>query len=79
MRTRSARIFWVSFWLVFLITVTAYAGNLVAALATQHVNLPFTTLEELAEDTEYKITVEEGSSHQTLLQVNTIISFRGGV
>ena len=74
MATRSARIFWVSFWLVFLVIMTTYSGNLVASLATKHIQLPFTTLDELAEDTTYQITVLKGSAHQTLLQVKSIIS-----
>ena len=74
MGTRSSRIVWVSFWLVFLVIMTTYSGNLVAALATRHIKLPFTTIDELAEDTTYKITISQGSSHQTLLQVKSIIS-----
>ena len=78
--TRSARIFWISFWLVFLVMMTAYSGNLVAALATQHIKLPFTTIDELAEDTAYQITVSEGGALQSLLQVNILCGFvkRGG-
>ena len=75
MATRSARIFWVSFWLVFLVIMTTYSGNLFASLATQHIKLPFATVDELAEDTKYQITVSKGSAYQTLLQVKTIISF----
>ena len=70
--TRSARIFWVSFWLIFLVIVTIYSGNLVACLATQHIKLPFTSIDELAEDTTYQITISQRSSHQTLLQVKSI-------
>ena len=73
--TRSARIFWISFWLVFLVMMTAYSGNLVAALATQHIKLPFTTIDELAEDMTYQITVSEGSALQSLLQVNNLCGF----
>ena len=75
MATRSARIFWVSFWLVFLVLMTRYSGNLVAVLATQHIQLPFTTIDELAEDTAYQITVSEGSALQSLLQVNNLCGF----
>ena len=43
-----------------------------AALSTRHIELPFTTIDELAEDTTYQITMSEGGAHQTLLQVNII-------
>ena len=46
-----------------------------AALATQHVQLPFTTMDELAEDTSYMITMSEGGAHQTLFQVNIFYRF----
>ena len=46
-----------------------------AALATQHVQLPFTTMDELAEDTSYMITMSEGGAHQTLFQVNILYRF----
>ena len=52
----AARILWVSFWFMCLVIMTTYTGNLVAALATQHVELPFRTLEELADDKEYSLT-----------------------
>ena len=70
--TRSARTFWVSFWLVFLVIVTTYSGNLVAALATQHIQLPFTTINELAEDTTYQVTIPGGGAFHTLLQVKSL-------
>ena len=74
MATRSARIFWVSFWLVFLVIMTTYSGNLFASLAIQDIKLPITTIDELAEHTTYRITVGNGSAYQTLLQVKSIIS-----
>ena len=74
MATRSARIFWVSFWLVFLVTMTTYSGNFFGSLATEHIKLPFTTIDELAEDTKYQITLPRGSAYQTLLQLKSIIS-----
>ena len=59
-----------------LTIVTAYAGNLVAALATQHVELPFRTLEELANDKEYSLTVRNASAAQTLFEVFIATIFR---
>ena len=55
--------------------VTAYGGNLVAALATQHVELPFRTLEELADDKEYSLTVRNASAAQTLFEVSIATIF----
>ena len=52
-----------------LVIMTTYGGNLVAALATQHVNLPFRTLEELANDKDYSLTTPNGSSVQALFEV----------
>ena len=66
---RTARILWVSFWFMSLVIVTTYAGNLVAALTTQHVKLPFRNLEELADDKEYSLTTRRGSSVQALFEV----------
>ena len=65
----SARVFWMIFWVVSLVVVTTYTGNLVAALATQHTKLPFTTLEELAEDKDYSITTYKSGAHHTLFEV----------
>ena len=50
---------------------TSYSGNLVAALATQNVRLPFKTLDELAEDNLYTLKIRVGGVHQSLLQVGT--------
>ena len=55
--------------MVSLITVTSYCGNLVAALTTQHVHLPFKTLDEFAEDNKYSISLIKGSSVHTLFEV----------
>ena len=55
-----------------LVIVTSYTGNLVAALTAKDIRLPFRTLEELAEDTEYTLQVPRGSVHMTLLQVFSV-------
>ena len=52
-----------------LVIVTTYTGNLVAALATQHVKLPFRTLEELADDKEYSLTAVQDTAVQSLFEV----------
>ena len=55
--------------MVSLVIVTAYMGNLVAAHVSQHVKLPFRTLEELAEDDQYSVTLSPGHAVKTLLEV----------
>ena len=52
-----------------LVIVTTYTGNLVAALTTQHVKLPFRNLEELADDKEYSLTVVQDTAVQVLFEV----------
>ena len=70
-RSTAARVVWMSFCLVSLIMATSYSGNLVAALATQNVRLPFRTLDELTEDNLYTLKIRIGGVHQSLLQVGT--------
>ena len=70
MRGRAARVLWVSFWLVSLVIVTTYTGNLVAALTAKDIRLPFRTLEELAEDTVYTLMVTDSTIHLDRLQVS---------
>ena len=72
MSYRATRLVHTSFWLVSLVIVTIYSGNLVAALATQNVKYPFTTVNELAEDTQYKIAVLAGGAHASFLQVTGV-------
>ena len=43
-----------------------------AALAIQNVKYPFTTVDELAEDTQYKIAALAGGAHASLLQVTGV-------
>ena len=69
---RATRLIHTSFWLVSLVIVTMYSGNLVAALATQNVKYPFTNVNELAQDNQYKITARAGGAHINFLQVSGV-------
>ena len=71
---RAALALWLSFWLMSLVVVTTYSGNLVAALTANDVRLPFNTLEELAADTEYPLMVRYGNAQMGLMQVRTYIA-----
>ncbi len=58
-------------WLfVVLILVMTYTSNLVAALATLKVTLPFTTLKEFAVQNQYQPTVYAPGSTRLVLEVN---------
>ena len=58
----SARLVRASFWLTVLILNAVYAGNLTASLAVSHVQMPFNTLEELAQDDQYTLQIMHGTS-----------------
>ena len=70
MRTRASRALWISFWMVSLVVATSYTGNLVATLSTQGARLPFRTLQELADDNTYSLTVTQSSIQMNVLQVS---------
>ncbi len=50
-----------SYWLVSVVIGAVYVGNLTAALAVSRVNLPFTTLAELAAQDEHVLLQHTGN------------------
>ena len=53
-----------------MIVANIYKGNLIASLAFSP-KLPFSTLEEVASDTQYTILMVNDSSQKTLLEVSS--------
>ena len=66
---QSSRIVVSCTWIVLLVVTSTYHGNLIASLATKPVKLPFTTLNEVAMDTQYTVLIRPDSSQRTLLEV----------
>ena len=58
-----ARVLTISLWMTLLVVSTTYQGDLIASLTTQRPSLPFTTLEEVAEDTQYTLLIRPDQSH----------------
>ena len=59
-----------SWWLFCIIIVATYVANLVAFLAVSQLTLPFTTLEELAANTDYKFGTLGGTEWVTIFKVS---------
>ena len=67
--TASGR-FVVGFWWLYCIVIVAtYSGNLIAFLTVHKYKAPFQTLQEMAQDGEYKFGIIGESSLETVLQV----------
>ncbi|XP_067669738.1 glutamate receptor ionotropic, kainate glr-3-like [Haliotis asinina] len=62
----SGRIFYESWWLFCIIIVAVYTGNLVAIMSVVKEKIPFNTIEELAENDDFKIIINKGSSHEDI-------------
>ena len=63
----------VSTWCLYSIVVTAiYSGNLIAFLTVPVTDLPFSTLEEMVEQTQYTYGTTGGTYLQVLFQVGMI-------
>lgn len=65
----STRILAIFFWFLIIVVSNIYKGNLIASLATYSPSLPFSTLEEVAADTQYTVLMVNDSSQRTLLEV----------
>ena len=65
----SIRIMRIFYWLTVIILVATYSGNLTAHLAVEKFQMPFTTLQELADDNKYSLLILKSTSTETLLKV----------
>ena len=59
-------------WFLVVVLAATYSGNLVATLATRHVSLPFSTLNELVEDDTYQLSVTYGNVGHLVLEVDML-------
>ena len=59
------------FWFVAVVTLATFSANLVAFLAVTRGDLPFHTLDEVAEDRTHILQLPDNSLTVTLLQVRT--------
>ncbi|KAK2170522.1 hypothetical protein LSH36_2g02018 [Paralvinella palmiformis] len=64
----SVRLVFFCFWLTVIITMATYTGNLTASLAVRKVNMPFTTLREIAKRDDYTLAIKPGSIREALFQ-----------
>ena len=64
-----------SFWFVVIVIVATYSSNLIAILSVDKVLLPFTTLEEFANQDEYLPIVPSSTSLHDLIRVRVIILY----
>ena len=72
----SARLVLASFWLTVLLLTAVYTGNLTASLAVSDVQMPFSTLDELAQDDQYILQIMDGTSQLDTFRVtgyNTVV------
>ena len=60
-----------SWWLFCIIIVATYISNLVAFLAVTRHTLPFTSLEELLANTDYKFGIQGGTAHIRMFGVSS--------
>ncbi|CAD5124610.1 DgyrCDS12880 [Dimorphilus gyrociliatus] len=66
---RGASRLFLSAWWVFVITIVAtYSGNIIANLAIRRVSYPFNSLEELAENNEYRLVLLEGAAYELIFK-----------
>ncbi|XP_071093135.1 glutamate receptor-like [Haliotis cracherodii] len=65
-RTIKGRIFYATWWLFCIIIVAVYTGNLVAIISVGKENIPFSTMEELAENDGFKIIVSKWSYYDDI-------------
>ncbi|XP_071084329.1 glutamate receptor-like [Haliotis cracherodii] len=59
-------IFYASWWLFCITIVAVYTGNLFAIISVVKEQIPFNTMEELAENDDFKIIISKGSSTQDI-------------
>ncbi|XP_067671609.1 glutamate receptor ionotropic, kainate glr-3-like [Haliotis asinina] len=60
------RFLYASWWLFCIIIVAVYKGNLVAILSVVEENIPFNTIDELAENDDFKILISKGSFQEDM-------------
>jgi len=68
-KMNSLRIMKTFYLLTIIIQVATYSGNLTARLGVSKVNMPFTTLQGLADDKQYTLLILRSSSTELLLKV----------
>lgn len=68
-RADSGRLVVGTWWIVVLVVVTTYSGNLVAFLTFPKFEIPVTTVSELLERTSYTWSIKQGSFLETQLKV----------
>ncbi|XP_067664738.1 probable glutamate receptor [Haliotis asinina] len=65
-----ARIFYASWWLFCITIIAVYTGNLLAIISVAKEKIPFDTMEELAENEDFKIIIRKGSSYEDMYKDN---------
>ncbi|XP_067671871.1 probable glutamate receptor [Haliotis asinina] len=69
-QTIPGRIFYASWWLFCIPIVAVYTGNLLAIISVAKEKIPFNTMEELAENEDFKIIIPKGSSYEDMYKNN---------
>ena len=73
-----SRIIVFSYWFMAIMMTAVYTGNLTAALAIPVTSLPFNTLDELVQNSEYTFQVIDGTVAYQLLIVRQLIKYNFG-
>ena len=72
-KPQSGRVVYVSFYVLVVLLVALYAGNLTATLAVSDVRMPFDTLDELAKSNNYIFQVRVGAFREQIFRVGVCI------
>ena len=67
----ASRTFRSAYWILTIIVLTAYTGNLVAYMSVTKLQLPVDSLEELTDHPEYQAGLIIGSSTYNIFKVDT--------
>ncbi|XP_067663725.1 probable glutamate receptor [Haliotis asinina] len=65
-RNISGRILYASWWIFCITIVAVYTGNLVAIISVVKEKIPFTTMDQLAGNEDFKIIIRKGSSYEEM-------------
>ena len=69
---QSSRTIFASYWIFVIVVVATFTGNLTAFLTISKADMPFDSLAEMAEQTEFRYGVQEGVVQHMLLKVGGI-------
>ena len=72
-RQTASRIYFGCWWLLCIVIIATYAGNLVAFMSVYRPRNPVDTLQELLQHPEYGIGISEGGSTEDFIKVKSMV------